>query len=87
MGRRRKPRTPEASASTNTPATPLGLPHGAVIRLPEVLALTRVSRSYIYAKISRGEFPRQIKLGKRASGWRAADVADGAGFEPTTRGL
>ena len=43
-------------------------------RLPEVLRQTGLSRSTIYEMISRGEFPRQVKLGRRAVGWIANDV-------------
>jgi len=43
-------------------------------RLPEVLRQTGLSRSTIYEMISRGEFPRQVKLGRRAVVWLANDV-------------
>ena len=43
-------------------------------RLPEVLRRTGLSRSTIYEMISRGDFPRQVKLGRRAVGWIANDV-------------
>jgi len=43
-------------------------------RLPEVLRQTGLSRSTIYEMISRGDFPRQVKLGRRAVGWIADDV-------------
>ena len=43
-------------------------------RLSEVLRQTGLSRSTIYEMISRGEFPRQVKLGRRAVGWIANDV-------------
>ena len=45
-------------------------------RLPEVLQQTGLSRSTIYEMISRGEFPRQVKLGRRAVGWNATDVEE-----------
>jgi len=40
-----------------------------IIRLPEVLARTGLSRSYIYQKISEGKFPKQFPLGARAGGF------------------
>ena len=43
-------------------------------RLPEVLRHTGLSRSTVYEMVSRGDFPRQIQLGRRAVGWLAADV-------------
>lgn len=45
-----------------------------VLRLPAVLQVTALSRSTIYAMIADGDFPRPIKLGKRAVGWKQADV-------------
>ena len=45
-------------------------------RLPEVLRQTGLSRSTIYDMISRGDFPRQVQLGRRAVGWMAEDVLD-----------
>ena len=44
------------------------------MRLPEVRSVTGLSRSHIYQLISRGEFPRQYKLGGRASGWLESEV-------------
>jgi prophage regulatory protein len=45
-----------------------------ILRLPLVKDRTGLSRSSIYDKIPRGEFPRQIKLGPRAVGWRESDI-------------
>ena len=45
-----------------------------ILRLPQVLETTRHSRSTIYALIQKGQFPRPVKLGERASGWLSADV-------------
>lgn len=47
-----------------------------VIRLPEVLTRTGLSRSTIYAMISDGAFPKPIKLGMRAVGWVEVEVGD-----------
>jgi len=44
------------------------------MRLPQVCELTGLSRSRIYEKMARGEFPRACKLGARASGWVRAEV-------------
>ena len=43
-------------------------------RLPQVCELVGVGRSFIYAAISRGEFPKPVKIGRRASAWRRADI-------------
>lgn len=37
-----------------------------MLRLDEVIAITGLSRSSLYAMIKRGEFPRQIQIGPRA---------------------
>jgi prophage regulatory protein len=44
-----------------------------LIRLPEVKALVGLGTTSIYDKIKKGEFPRQVKLG-RLSGWVEAEV-------------
>lgn len=46
----------------------------AILRRPAVEALCGMSRSTMYAAISRGEFPRPVKLGSRAVGWRLGDL-------------
>ena len=47
-----------------------------VIRRPEVEILTGIPRSTLYAKIAAGDFPTQIKIGKRSVGWLEAEVND-----------
>lgn len=46
----------------------------AIIRLPEVKARTGLSRSTIYLRISRGEFPPPVSLGGRAVGWIETEI-------------
>lgn len=43
-------------------------------RLPKVKARTGLSRSTIYDKIKRGEFPKPVALSARAVGWRQSDI-------------
>jgi prophage regulatory protein len=47
-----------------------------IIRLPEVINLTGLSRSTIYARIAEPEnqFPRPVSLGGRLVGWRESDI-------------
>ena len=45
------------------------------IRISEVISTTGLSRSHIYDLISKGAFPRQYKLGERASGWLESEVS------------
>lgn len=43
-------------------------------RRPEVEAITGLSRSTLYAQMKDGTFPRPIRLGARAVGWRKSDI-------------
>ena len=45
-----------------------------IIRLPAVKDQTGISRSSIYLRMSKGEFPQSISLGDRAIGWLEADI-------------
>ncbi|MGF1761104.1 AlpA family transcriptional regulator [Photobacterium sagamiensis] len=45
-----------------------------IIRLPEVKEKTGLSRSSIYLRMSKGDFPQSISLGERAVGWVEMDV-------------
>ena len=45
-----------------------------ILRLPQVMARTGLSRSSIYAKVAVGEFPEPISLGARAVGWLSDEV-------------
>jgi len=54
---------------------PLVIPgHGRFVRIREVIAMTGLSRSRIYAAIKRGTFPAQLKLSTRSSGWLETEV-------------
>lgn len=45
-----------------------------ILRLPAVKKKTGQSRSTIYEKVQRGEFPAPVKIGERAVGWVEAEV-------------
>jgi prophage regulatory protein len=45
-----------------------------VIKLRQVKELTTFSSATIYRLIKKGEFPRQIKLSERSSGWLLEDI-------------
>jgi len=45
-----------------------------MLRLPEVVRRTALSRSQIYRLIDLGTFPRQVPLGERAAGWVEEEV-------------
>lgn len=43
-------------------------------RLPEVLRLTGLSRSSLFALVQARKFPSQIKLSERSSAWVCSEV-------------
>ena len=45
-----------------------------ILRRSEVERLTGLSRSTIYLLMTKGQFPRPVKLSERAVGWRACDI-------------
>ncbi|MBW9105087.1 helix-turn-helix transcriptional regulator [Paraburkholderia phenoliruptrix] len=47
---------------------------GAILRRRQVEIEVGLKRSTIYQRIQEGTFPRPIRLGERAVGWRAADI-------------
>jgi prophage regulatory protein len=46
-----------------------------ILRRPDVEKRCGLSRSTIYQLMTEGRFPRPLRLGKRAVGWRESDVA------------
>lgn len=47
-----------------------------ILRLPDVLTRTGLSRSTVYQRITEGAFPASISLGDRAVGWVEADIEE-----------
>ncbi len=45
-----------------------------IIRLKEVMAITGLSRSTIYERMSMEEFPPSVNLGGSAVGWLESEV-------------
>ena len=41
----------------------------SIYRLPDVMKVAGLSRSSIYLAVSKEEFPKPIKIGRRAVGW------------------
>jgi prophage regulatory protein len=61
--------------TTPDPASPASAPTtGPLWRLPTVQSATGLSRSEIYRRIARKQFPAGVRLGLRSRAWRAADV-------------
>ena len=50
------------------------MPDDAIVRLPQVKAMTGLSRSTIYENVAAGRFPKQQKLTRHAVGWRLGDI-------------
>lgn len=46
-----------------------------IYRMPRIVEDTGNSRSTIYLRVSQGLWPHPVKLGARASGWPAREVA------------
>lgn len=61
---------PAANVSTAAPV----IPRDKILRLPQVEALTGLRKSTLYALAKKGEFPRQIHIHRRLTGWSEAAV-------------
>ncbi len=53
-----------------TPASP-----DRLVRLPEVMQRTGMSRSWIYNEVRQRRFPAPVRVGGRAVAWLDADLA------------
>lgn len=53
----------------------LDLSNTRLVRLPEVIRRTGISRSEVYRRISLGSFPKPLKLGTHASAFVEAEIA------------
>jgi prophage regulatory protein len=55
-----------------------------ILRMADILAVTKLCRGSIYKAMKAGTFPPSVKLTQRAIGWRRGDVdkwlADPAGY-------
>ena len=57
-----------------------------VLRLPEVMERTGLSRASIYRLIKADDFPVAIRLGSRAVGWRAEQIDEWIASRERVRG-
>ncbi|AUW57089.1 DNA-binding protein [Sphingobium sp. SCG-1] len=57
----------------------------SILRRPAVEGMTSLSRSSIYALMDRGEFPRPVRISKRAVGWYASEVRNWIATRPSSR--
>ena len=44
------------------------------LRLPEVLEMTGMGKTFIYDRMKEGTFPKQIQLGSRSVVWNEQEV-------------
>ncbi len=53
----------------------INLPQGlTIIRLPQVCKKTKLSKPTIYRLMKSGDFPKSLKLSKRARGWIESEI-------------
>lgn len=45
-----------------------------LLRLEQVLGLTGLSKATLYQMVAAGEFPRPVRIGRRAVAWRESAV-------------
>ncbi|MBV1883872.1 MAG: AlpA family transcriptional regulator [Pseudomonadales bacterium] len=50
--------------------------HNRIVREPETVEATGLAKSTIRRLEKRSRFPKRIKLGPRAVGWRLSDIQD-----------
>ncbi|MAT92859.1 MAG: DNA-binding protein [Halioglobus sp.] len=52
----------------------MNTPIERILRRPEVQQMTGLCCSAIYARMEQGTFPKPVKLGPQAVGWKLSDV-------------
>lgn len=65
----------EAYGSPDRAYTPAALVPNALLRTPDVCAVTGMARPTLYEAMAKGLFPRPIKLGEKSSAWPAFEVS------------
>lgn len=46
-----------------------------LIRLPEVMQITSLSRTQIYRLIAAGTFPKQRRISHKVAAWKESEIA------------
>ena len=54
------------------------------LRLEEVVGLVSLSSATVYRMMSRGEFPRPVRVGRRAARWHSDEVEEWLASRPQT---
>lgn len=57
-----------------------------ILKLPDVMEATALSRSSIYAFIKENAFPKPVPLGARAVGWIETEITEWIGQRAEMRG-
>lgn len=60
-------------------------PGKRLVRFPIVMDRTGLSRGGVYGLISRGQFPKPVRLGVRAIAWDEDAVSDWIASRPAAR--
>jgi len=55
-----------------------------LLKLPEVMALTRRSRTAVFALRRNPGFPRPLRVAPNAIGWRLSEIKSWVGAQPIT---
>lgn len=45
-----------------------------ILRLPDVVKITKLSPSTLWRMERSGDFPKRVKIGIRATGWKMSEV-------------
>ena len=54
------------------------------LKRKEVLGLVSLSSATVYRMMSRGEFPRPVRIGVRATGWLSDEIDEWLASRPHT---
>jgi prophage regulatory protein len=65
--------------------SPTAATTATICRLPDVMRMTGLSRSSIYAAVAEGRFPAPVRLGVRAVGWPRESVEQWIADRPCAR--
>ena len=58
-----------------------------ILKLPEVMKATALSRSTLYSYIKDNSFPQPVPLGSRAVGWLESEISDWINQKAESRGV
>jgi prophage regulatory protein len=65
---------PARRATIRPPEAQDGAMHPRILRLPQVLDRTGLSRSSLYRLHAAGSFPRRVQISQRSVGWIESEV-------------